>query len=349
MRCSSLPRIFQCPQSRHKPEGIMIDQTSDAAEMGTLVHKVIADYIRGYEVDWNAYTVEVKYLVNNGIKFYQMLVDDYGLTLRSIEEPIEKGSLTGTPDLVMTSEDGDLYVIDWKTGRVQRDYMRQGQGYVSCLADEGYFIIADLRTGEYEVSKYTQENIKAFRKELAKVAKSEAYNPSEACEFCPRSHECDARGVLVRSHIKDLLSLDGVVELTPALISDAETQVGIIKRIIKNYDDAKKMLVAEHGEITLSDGRVMSIEDNERETIVLNKQLLDNLPDVIGVRDIDTALEQIGEITISKSAITNAIKANKMKGEKIGELIESKMEKMRNLGATKTITISKITKKKGEK
>lgn len=347
MRCSALPRIFACHQSRIKPD-VEINIESPQAQFGTDVHKAISDYLKtGEEVKIDSKEKRIMY--SRAIRFIEQL-KEMGLSLHNVEGKETSGLIDGTPDVVMVSNEKD-YVIDWKTGRIERDYTRQLQGYVYMVSGKmgGVGITFDLRNGEYKIVEFDENDMAEFETELNKIITSETYSPGYACEFCPRAHECIARNQLVKSTISELS--EGVVDiLTPAIIVDIEDKVDIIKNIVKEYEKQRKLYVEENGPITLRDGRVMSVEDVKKQKITLTPELFLELPNIINVKNSENAIGQLsGGITISREKLNEVLIQNKTERGKIGEYIKLKMEQIEKTGAIQTTGYTKITKKAGGK
>ena len=98
------------------------------AERGTFVHKAIKLLAQG-TLDWNSVPPEVNPYVTAADGFLEHLQEAY-FNLQTVEEPFASRNpwFAGTPDITAVV-DGDLTVIDFKTGQPEPWHRLQLAGY----------------------------------------------------------------------------------------------------------------------------------------------------------------------------------------------------------------------------
>ena len=103
MRCSKLPLFFKCPSLASAWEH-PLESSSDAAELGTVVHAFLAAMVRGQEPELTTIARpsgvdvgEVERLVNYGKKAWKELAPHFPNA--EAEIPLSGFGLTGTCDV----------------------------------------------------------------------------------------------------------------------------------------------------------------------------------------------------------------------------------------------------------
>jgi len=144
-------------------------------------------------------------------------------------------------------------VVDWKTGRVDRDYYHQLAGYAAIflLAEPNVtdvtVSVVWLRSQEIETYVITRAVIDQWLARLRLQITRTTYSTGRHCEHCPRSHDCPAvaakarEGVaLLREPPSDLTALSsvevvGLYRLAKLVGKAAESMVASIRlHVIQN-------------------------------------------------------------------------------------------------------------------
>lgn len=216
VRCSFAATLIACPPSG-EPPAVVIDEKSEAGEMGTATHAVMTSITRGnptpiadaaeeYGVDAD----ELGGLVETGGRLFDGLRGPEGCESGAEDElsaEVCGVRLTGHRDYWWRlGERAGL--VDWKTGRVNTDHRDQVMGYAALMFANLPTVrtidvtIAWLRDGTIEPYVVTREDMPAWYERFAAALKNDGvYRPGEHCTFCPRRYECPAllqrqRGVL---------------------------------------------------------------------------------------------------------------------------------------------------------
>ena len=368
IRCSSLPRIMSCPASLDVGD-VQIQSSSDNASIGTAVHEVMADIIRDGDLqipelypyaDRNNVEVDdIRFLCWRGLaiwKQYEPMIQNVEVELEyetAISEEIE---LTGHPDVTATLESGQGVIIDWKTG-ADRDSIYQLIGYAAlCFTGNPSgvkVIVANLRENMSEVRNYDSDQIDEFADKISSVVRSGSnqYNPtSDNCQYCPRRMDCPARQSMMQSAsaVMECHGKTGALSTREGLALAYEKSKQL-KKALEEYDAALKMALKDCGDITLPDGRVLTLEECERETILIGEQFLDSWS---SIRDENNFLEISNVIgaeafTVKKQAVIKAIRDAAPKGKK-DEAEERFMKELRAAGCVKNTKFEKIVCRKGD-
>jgi len=156
VRCSSLPRLDNCPGSRAAESNIK-GTTSEAAESGTTIHHALAVFAKMPEALANADNAE--YAIESVIKsekledrnefvfrwfanvVYATIAERGGaleiITEKKLSLDLGPATLEGSPDLMILTPEG-LDVFEYKTGMADQDTADehlQGQGYTVLATD----------------------------------------------------------------------------------------------------------------------------------------------------------------------------------------------------------------------
>lgn len=236
IRCSSLPLLFACAPAL---EGdLRVDERNEAADLGSAAHEAMEVIVSGMRPDldaiakrWSCNRDELGRLAWYGTKSWEVLAPSFpndeeharfaeSMMRVSVADGVD---LTGHPDLHTVSSDGTVRVIDWKTGRVDRDYYHQLAGYAAIflLGDkhitEVTVSVVWLRGQEIETYVITRAVIDQWIARLRVQLARTAYVTGRHCEHCARSHDCPAviakarEGVaLLRDPPTDLTALSSV-------------------------------------------------------------------------------------------------------------------------------------------
>ena len=362
IHCSALPRIMQCPASAVPPQ-VKIDQDNPAGRIGTAVHEVLAGaicslakpsagMIAEIAANHDADAEQVAPLSYIGWSMWQDIADD--LKVLGVEQRGEWGGrLTGRLDLVCEAVNEDvpaLAIVDWKSGNPERDYLDQTWGYAK-VGRETYpqyqavkVIILWLRSQEREVKDATEAKLADFEDRLARVeAHPDEYKPSpEACEFCPRAHECKARTALVRKSVNDfaVTEVDAIKALSVQSLAGLYPKAQLVGRVLDAYKSALKVgLIKASKPISLGDGRELGLDERKRETLDTAAVVAEGAAMNLNVTPA---------LSVSKSKLSKLIGASVEKGK--GQAIEAFLDKLRASGAVTETTykVIQLRKEAGE-
>lgn len=377
IRCSSLPRVMSCPASLIVPR-VMINSSDDVAEIGSAVHEVLsnivttgsdsvpdlASYIKKYDLD-EAGQKDLKFLAWRGLSIWNTFKTQIDPETISCEAELTAGIsdewlLSGHVDVSGRLAGRDTFVVvDWKAGYVERQYAPQLMGYayllfhrVSAWSLGGSIsplsfkiVTAWLRDGSWDVKDVSENDIADFRNRLVKLIESpdKAYSPDDGnCLYCPRSSECPAKTQMVRSAADAFYPLQekSSAALTPReRLASVYEQSLLLGRALENYKKALKTTVASDGPLSLPDGRVLTLESQERETILFGPEILDVAAPYLALREPSpkALVEEVGReaFTIRRKDLLDAVSRHAERGQK-SAAIKSFMAEIAEAGCVKT-------------
>lgn len=225
MRASSLDRLLACPASYIAPSGPRIESGDDGARLGTALHRVMVGIVTNQDVDVTQTAREeqvdadeVFILSLLGKRFWDKYGDAFPDPQCEVElidkTPFGGLNLIGHPD-VMSCVDGQVRVLDWKSGRVDAPHAEQMRAYcyLACQhygAKSAWVGIARLREQELIPAEYTWDELVAwYNAAESKLQREPTYNPQpEICQYCPRRMECPARVAAMRHSLQVLVDMD---------------------------------------------------------------------------------------------------------------------------------------------
>jgi len=280
IRCSSLPLAFDCPASL-RPPTVRVNELSEPANEGNAGHEVMrqvaeTDAINLDGIDLVAIAQrfgvdpdDIQAIAWNGLWFWKKIRESFRDAVGEADLEAEIGGvrLTGHVDLLSVS--GDVaHLIDWKFGRVDRDYAEQIRGYAVLVlhrypqVQRVSMSIGWMRDRELEHYSMTREQLPAWEERFTKelVDWDGVFHPSAGCWACPRSRECPAMVAQVQRDVAAISSEEMAARLTEGLASLPDAEVVALRRkakqiakLIDSLDDAIKMRV-EHAGGFLADG-----------------------------------------------------------------------------------------------
>jgi hypothetical protein len=360
IRASSTPRILACNASLHAP-GERINPDSPEARLGSAGHVIYEtlpttgqpdwDRIPGVAKEYRVGEEDLRILAAQAKKLWESPLPGWNGTMGEIfceaitehQMQVDLGegvTLTGSPDLLFDHGDS-IYVIDWKTGRVDRDYRAQLASYALLAADGGAFvtahvIVAWVRDGETEQHLWTWNELQEHRKALVKAAQPYSwdgtYRPGDHCAYCPIEASCTARTAMVRADIGAMLDsdADSFGALEPAAQVELVEKARAVEKLCKRIVSAARAHVIEHGTVE-GDGRSLVISEVERSSVDTGKAM--------PVLRYYVHATRLGEcLTMKVSAAKKAVGEGANRGKK-GETIKAFLADLEAHGAlTKTIT-----------
>ena len=180
-RPSQLPRLDKCPASKKQPQ-VLIERSIMPQKQGNAVHEMISHYlsceVEEQKTDFDEIIQKEELEDHNelfrnfwtAIKYIQSLE---GIEIIGVEKLLKSNhhiTFDGTCDVLFVY-DGELYVLDWKTGRVERDYRRQLEAYLVLACEElgfkkGHVIEFYTQTGDPFLHTYKEGFIENFYENL---------------------------------------------------------------------------------------------------------------------------------------------------------------------------------------
>lgn len=360
IRCSSLPLLWVCTQSQAiEPADVMINDYSEPAELGTAFHKWIAGHIVGkapeirqvadqYVVDRD----ELSMLANCGKQIWKNLEPMFPGTLeieRSLSASLTATlTLTGQLDLGTHNEHGEI-VVDWKSGRVDRDYAAQTRGYALLKLLDAWdenreppsvtTVTAWVRDGVVDVEHFDVADIMEWRDELLRRLKNGAdrYSPGAHCIHCQRRLNCPARQDLVRSVVAELLVGGKTIEWTPETRKELGPQIGeafgrvkLVEAACEAFREQLKIDINANGPLDIGNGRQLHMSPTSRRYLDAGSAI------AVLANFIDpTELLQCTSISISKAEKCAVAKAAKGNGAQVARELEAALIKA---NALRTVT-----------
>lgn len=299
VRCSSLPLLFECSASKVGPL-IRIRSSNDApARTGTASHELFASMVAGggradsadvtaAAARYGVAAPELYQLAKFGAsawdqirEFFPSPVAEFSMTNYILwdESARREVVLTGTPDVFSVSA-GRAAVLDWKTGRSDHDYEHQLRGYTSLLFDEDPFIdtvtaiVVWLRDQEIETYTITRAQSDEWEEQLLSLIRHrDEYRPGRHCQYCPRSHECDALTALAKRDANILMDINpetlaaDVATWEPERVADVLSKARMVAKLAESFTDVARARVAAAGGELVCGDRILRICEEERREV----------------------------------------------------------------------------------
>jgi len=349
LRCSSLPRLIECPASgaelvrRYMSGG-------PYASLGNAYHGALGYHVVGAEPDLDSialyYKVELDQLramYLQGVKAWAKLKKYFPEAWA--EQPLESDSLVGHADVLSLTASG-VSILDWKGARGGLSCRAQLGGYTHCASHmfgpfkgRAMTVAVYLRTGEIDVTYWGATELEELASEIATAGnQTDTYGPGPACEYCPRQVGCDARDDWLRSSAVALR--DGPGALAPADLAALYPRAVALEKALGAYRAALREAVRVHGAQPIGDGRELCITEEEHTSIATAH----------GVAALSEELEIpmgqiVGELTLPKSTITRLVKEVVKKGAGAATIRRVYQEIGRRGGLTKRTSAKMAARK----
>lgn len=365
IRCSALPLAFKCAGSV-RPGSVPINESNDAADVGTAGHDGLTEVVRTGKVDWDAVPAlakkhdvdeaELRVLLALGAQLWHDVRESFpgAETEVAMQAEISGGVvLTGHADLIGRSA-LTAHVGDWKLGRLDSNYREQLIGYaVLALLRWSELTAATagvlwVREHEYEHYALSRPGLDEWRKRFtAEIVNWDGvFRPGSHCQYCPRSHECPAANALARRDLAIIADKD-----LPGQLEDRETIAELVRRdpdravalvekaraLVKQAErvvDAIKAEVLRSGDVEGEAKRLTLLRTEKRHLDVL--QAFPVLQEE-GFDDGDMA--QVISISVSKAESVIAKRAGKGSGAAAVRAFDDKLAKA---GAISTSTSTSL-------
>lgn len=286
LRCSALPLAFKCAGSVRLGE-VVINDTSDAAELGTAAHEGLATMVNTGRVDWQGVPAlakghgfnegELRGLLAAGAKLWEPVKDSFPNAMTEADLSYEgKGFvLTGTADILGRDETTAI-VGDWKGGRLDGDYREQVIGYAALSLLDYYRHLSKavasvlwVRDGDVEPYSLTRAELPAWEERLVRevVEWDGTFRPGPHCAHCRRNHECPAANALVRRDVAVIANTDldetALATMTPDQKVELLAKADMVVKFAGRVRDAMRADVMKNGDI-VGAGKMLTLQHEER-------------------------------------------------------------------------------------
>jgi hypothetical protein len=346
---SRLPLAEQCPSSLLQVEN-PVNNTSQAAKMGTAAHEGLALMVMGNDKSSEPLAElhgvdadELGFLLAMGRKAWVELAPHFPWSRAEVEFDETELLAKTKVDVLSISED-HISVLDWKTGRVEKNHSEQLMGYLYAatrlFGPRKKMTIATVwvRLGVYETKQVTEQEVDDFEERLAVYASraGKVWNPGEHCGFCPGQYTCKAR---TESIGQAVAVFSGGTEITPAALAGLYPKVKELEQAIDTY---KSLLRAslQNGPLPIDGERVLALTEYSKTEL-----------DPMKAWPVMAAMLEESEIAkvidVSKTALVKAVCAKAARGQKKAAE-ESLMMQLESAGAVKTTTHQRVDVIKGE-
>lgn len=247
LRCSSLPLHFKCPGSA-RPAKVPINASNDAADVGTAGHDGLAGLVRTGQLDLDEVApelaskhgvdpTELRVLLALGARLWAQVKGSFpnAATEMALEYQLGSVLVTGHADIIGSSGTV-LRIADWKLGRLDSDYREQLLGYCALAllstpeATRAEAGVLWVREQEYEPHTMDRAGLYDWLQRIEDqiVQWDGVFRPGSHCQYCPRSHECEAANALARRDMAVLMDED-----LPRRLEDAAT----IRELVRSQPD----------------------------------------------------------------------------------------------------------------
>jgi hypothetical protein len=344
---------------------VPINETNDAADVGTAGHDGLAELVRTGKIDWESVPAlakkhdvdepELRVMLALGAQLWASVRESFPNALAEVPMQAQVGTatLTGHTDILARSL-LTAHVGDWKLGRLDSNYREQLLGYAALAlltypeltaATAGVLWVREHEYERYALSRHGLDEWR-HRFEAEIIQWDGTYRPGSHCQYCPRSHECPAANALARRDMAILLDQD-----LPGQLEDTETIAELIRRdpaqivalvekaraVSKQADrvvDAIKAEVLRSGDIVGADKRLTLLKSEKRHLDVI--QAFPVLQEE-GFDDGDMA--EVISISVSKAETLIAKRAGKGSGAAAVRAFDDKLAKA---GAISTSTSTSL-------
>jgi len=353
LRASAMPSAFKCPGAI-RTEGLLVDESHPSAGIGTAAHAALQALAETGSVQWSEVSgiakqhgvpeQDVRILCAQASKLWAQVKDSFRDAMSEV--PL---SAALTPQVTLTGH-ADLLAIggraarmgDWKTGFKDADYSHQMRAYGTLVLldnrdlDEVTVTVLWVRDQQIENYTMTRKDAHAWIQRLQSevINWDGVFRPGSHCQYCRRSHECEAANAMARRDIAVLTDRNVVgraeCELTlmsPGEIVELERKASLVTNYAGRVRDAIRKHVIDHGDV-VADGVRLTIATEQRREI----DPLKAWPVLESTGFTDEEFAQCVEIRASKMDKAVAAKAGRGKGAKAIRELKAKLENADAIG-----------------
>jgi hypothetical protein len=331
------------------------DEEGDPKDIGHQAHDAFSSMVQVGDIDVDALPEPVRVLYFCARKVWEEIREFFSGDVFA-ECRLDVGPLTGTADLICFNPQFNwLLVLDWKTGRVERNHKPQLLGYAGrWLAINKkwpakiFLYSVDVRSMAYTVEEATpDEAMRHIHAITSNVAVAEThgaddiaiFNRGAHCQFCPCSERCPAvvEDLSRFYEISTQQTID-LASMSDDQIAEAYTRKKLMDRVLDAFDDALKAEVAARGAIALGDGRELVFSES-------TVRSYDPIKTAEHVREIASTAEILKCFKVAATDLKDLIKSKAPKGKKAA-FEKEWLEKLERWGACAVTTTRKLTAKK---
>lgn len=337
LRASRMPLFMKCVMSAAEGDGVAIDEHNSAADLGTAVHRMLSLRVQGLPVpdvaeladETSVDPSELGMLYSAGCKIW-------GAVEQWFPDPIcdtsarvlidEATSVSGSLDVASyIASSRTLRVLDWKSGRVEKDHRDQLLTYAALLLEywpgqieHVQLFVGLLRKWSYETVTFTVAEIKQFVGEIKRKMQNEygVFSPGTHCMECPHQHTCPGYDTHFKSIIGKAANLKPI-EMTPEMVKSSGIEIAntlaMLSQMNKYAENLRAHLrsfIAEHGVIPTVNGMALKTTVQQRSEIDVTKAV--EAMRSVGLNDV----EMHDALKVSKDAMVKLVTARAKRGDK---------------------------------
>jgi hypothetical protein len=368
LRCSALPLAFKCAGSV-RPSAIEINETNDAAALGTAAHEALAFLVGLGRPDWDAVPalakrhgvneVELRVLLAAGAKLWDLVKDSLPnamteVALEHTDESLTREglgyTLTGHADILGRSGN-TAHLGDWKTGRTDSEYREQLLGYCALALLEDHTLesatagVLWVREGEYEHYSMTRDELEPWLMRLVSevLEWDGTWRPGSHCAHCHRNHECPAAMAMVRRDVSTIADASMVARVEdesalalmhPDEVVDLLGKADLVVKYAERVRSAIRQHVIKNGDV-VGCGKRITLQQEERRKLIT----LAAFPVLEEAGLGDEEMAHVIDISAAKAEKIVADKAGKGKGAGAVRALKAALEQA---GAVRTETVTKL-------
>jgi hypothetical protein len=361
IRASSLPRVLKCPASGLNPDGLQAVQThNDAADNGTIVHKVLERYLKdGWDVSGDLIDgVEGEQerdrcldMVDRGVRMIDRFPAKPIHPEMEVQIELDSCIITGHVDVVVESDDR-LGVVDWKTGRMEADHYHQVMAYAAgvrrafkrdCTV---HVSVVHLDSGEVDRYQAGPEGLEEWEDMVNTTIENGGYSVNRECVYCPLKATCPAysdyaswSALPVRRYSDEgpsnLPAINQFLDFTPSQRAEVWRRLREIEKAVRWYKGEVKQLAKsmDSGSIDLGDS-VLQLEQASEKTV--------NTPLAMPVVGQYLEVSEIGEVvSLNLGEALNRVADHTPHGKKAA-VKRKVMDELEKAGAIEWYTFDRL-------
>jgi len=311
IRASSTPQIMRCAGSLYpEPSELLIDQDSDAADMGTAAHAAAAVLVQSGSIPWDTLPddAELRMLCALATKLWRRVEASYPNAMTEVSLRYETGGIVVTGHADILSIGGSIArLADWKYGRKDSDYSAQLKTYAALVLYQHPELTQATSTilwvRDQEIESYTmgQREAREWLEELASsvIDWNGVYTTGSHCQWCQRTASCPASRAMVRRSVEAFVpgnAADQLAAMTPDQVISLLDTAKLVERYAKAAQQVVRDLVVATGDVVGSGHRLTLEATHPRELDPLKA-----FPVLESIGFGDMELAQCVDVSLSKA------------------------------------------------
>jgi hypothetical protein len=280
VRSSSTPLLMRCAGCSHpEPGELLIDQDSDAADLGTEAHRAAAIMVETGSIPWDTLPEdkELRMLCAMATKLWRQVEESFPNAMTEVPLRYETGGVVVTGHADLLSIGGSIArVADLKTGRKDFDYSAQLKTYAALVLCEHPELTQATSTilwvRDQEIESYTmvQREAHEWLDDLASVVVdwNGVYTTGSHCQWCQRTASCPAARAMVRRSVEAFVpgnAADQLATMTPDQVISLLDTAKLVERYAKAAQQVVRDLVVATGDVVGSGHRLTLEATHPRE------------------------------------------------------------------------------------